>query len=232
MIARATNQESIDAAYSSVEFSQISCTWGREPDRERPATARALARDRSRIAADIHDLIMQDVALALATARALADGAEEGSLAAVAVAAGERALAGARRILDELAGGQRELAIEAVEQSVRAAARQQVPLSFDAVGVPDGARLDQPTLQALVHIGREAVTNAIKHAEPFAVEAVLDYEDEWRLRVSDGGRGFDASHAREGFGLQSMRRRAQALGGSLRVHSSPGAGTTVEAILP
>jgi signal transduction histidine kinase len=55
------------------------------------------------------------------------------------------------------------------------------------------------------------------------------------LRVRDDGQGgdFDATGAGGGgFGLQSMHRRAQALGGSLRVTSAPEAGTTVEVVLP
>jgi NarL family two-component system sensor histidine kinase LiaS len=83
-----------------------------------------------------------------------------------------------------------------------------------------------------VHIGREAVTNAIKHADPDAIEVVLEYGDEWRLQVHDEGRGFDASRAVHGFGLESMRERAYALGGSLRITSVAGRGTTVEAVLP
>jgi signal transduction histidine kinase len=90
---------------------------------------------------------------------------------------------------------------------------------------------DQPTLQALVHIAREAVTNAVKHADPFLIEAVFEHGDEWRLCVTDDGRGL-GTNGGAGFGLLSMRHRAQALGGTLRVHSAAGAGTTVEAILP
>jgi signal transduction histidine kinase len=207
-----TNQQRVDAARASRERSL-------EP-----------ALERQRIAADIHDLIMQDLSFALATARALADDAGDPALAGTVIAAGERALAGARQVLDGLTG-QRELAIAAVEESMRLAARH-VPLSFDAHGVPTDVRPDQGTLYALVHIGREAVTNAVKHADPFALDAVLDHDDGWRLRVSDGGRGFDAGVQADGFGLDSMRRHAYALGGSLRVYSSAGTGTTVEAVLP
>ncbi len=151
--------------------------------------------------------------------------------ASTIVAAGERALAGARRIVGDLAARDRVPVIEAVDASVRMAARR-TPLSFDAAGVPAGMQPDQPTLDALVHIGREAVTNAIKHADPVAVEVVLEYADEWLLRVRDDGRGFEATDACGGFGLESMRRHAQALGGSLAVTSAANAGTTVEVVLP
>lgn len=193
--------------------------------------ADAIARERHRIAADVHDLIMQDLAFALATARALADDAAGAARASTIVAAGERALAGARQIVGGLSAGEGKPVVAAVEASVRSAARH-VPVSFDAKGVPAGERPDQPTLDALVHIGREAVTNAIKHADPVAIEVVLEHADEWRLRVRDDGRGFDAAEADRGFGLESMSRQARALCGSLCVSSTSGSGTTVEALLP
>ena len=63
-----------------------------------PAIASAVEHERRRIAADVHDLIMQDLALALAQARMLADDTPK---ARTVVDAGERALAGAR----DLVGG-------------------------------------------------------------------------------------------------------------------------------
>lgn len=193
--------------------------------------AEALARERRRIAADVHDLVMQDLAFALASARVLADDPACTPQASAVVAAGESALAGARNLVGDLLARDREPVIAAVQDSVRTAARH-APLSFDAHEVPAGMQPDQPTLDTLVHIGREAVTNAIKHADPSAIEVVLEYRDEWSLQVHDDGRGFDVSYEGGGFGLQSMSRHAQALGGSLRVRSATDGGTTVEAILP
>ncbi len=193
--------------------------------------ADALTRERQRLAADVHDLVMQDLAFALANARALADDPACAPRASAVVAAGERALTGARSLLGDLLDRDRRPVVVAVRDSVCAAARN-TPLSFDAGGVPDGSQPDEPTLDTLVHIGREAVTNAVKHAGPTSLEVVLEHTDEWRLRVRDDGRGFDSSDSADGFGLESMRRQAQALGGSLRVTSAPERGTTVEAVLP
>jgi signal transduction histidine kinase len=196
------------------------------------AMAEALARERRRTAADVHDLIMQDLSFALATARTLTDDPAVASRAALVVAAGERALAGARDVVDGLVREDREPVLEAVETVVRSAARG-VPLSFDAKGVSASARPDRLTLDTLIHVGRESVTNAVKHADPPLVEVHLDHLDEWRLQVRDHGRGFDPADAGGGFGMESMRRHAQALGGSLRVMSAIGtAGTTVEVVLP
>ncbi len=198
---------------------------------ERQTADRALARERRRIAADVHDLIMQDLSLALATARALTDDPACAHQANAVVSAGERALAGARQLLGELAEHDTRPIAQAVEASVRAAARH-TPLAFHATRVPSTAELDQPTRHALVHIAREAVTNAVKHASASTVEVVLEHAGQWRLTVRDDGRGFDEAPAGEGFGLASMRHSAHALGGAVHVGRGSGGGTTVEAVLP
>jgi signal transduction histidine kinase len=52
------------------------------------------------------------------------------------------------------------------------------------------------------------------------------------LEVSDNGTGFDPGLASGGLGLASMRERAAAVGGVLRVTSAPGAGTRVRLAVP
>jgi signal transduction histidine kinase len=197
------------------------------------ALAEALADERRQMAADVHDLIMQDLSFALATARTLADDPVSAPQASVVVAAGERALAGARDVIGGLVDRDLEPVVEAVEAVVLTAARG-VPLSFDAEGVSTSVQPDHLTLRTLLHVGREAVTNAVKHADPSFVEVRLGHADEWRLQVRDHGRGFDPDGAGSGgFGIESMRRHAETLGGSLRIVSAPGSpDTLVEVVLP
>ncbi len=197
----------------------------------RRTTARVLAHERRRIAADVHDLIMQDLSLALATARALAEEPGDAAQAEAIVSAGERALTGARQVLSELAARDTRPIDQAVEASARAAARH-TPLAFHAALPAPTADVDEPTRDVLVHIAREAVTNAVKHARASAVEVVLEHAGHWRLTVRDDGRGFDEAPAGEGFGLHSMHQSARALGGVVHVGSAGDGGTTVEAVLP
>ena len=81
----------------------------------------------------------------------------------------------------------------------------------------------------------EALNNVARHAgvSEASVELSLG-ADAAAITVSDPGRGFDVSAPRppESFGLLSMRERVEALGGSMSVHSAPGAGTSVEVRLP
>jgi signal transduction histidine kinase len=205
---------------------------------ERRAAAHVLARERRRMAADVHDLIMQDLSLALANARTLTDDPTRAPQASTVVTAGERALAGARDVVSGLSERDTRPITQALEASVRAAARH-TPLTFDAERVSPSAQLDQPTHDALVDIAREAVTNAVKHARPSAIEVVLEHAGRWRLTVRDDGRGFhkDPPGVVElppsgGFGLASMHQSAHALGGAVHVGRGSGGGTTVEAVLP
>jgi signal transduction histidine kinase len=183
------------------------------------------------VAADVHDLVMQDLCLALASARQLEDHPDVALRASAVVTAAERALAGAREVLDSLSGRSRRPVAEAVEESVEAAARA-TPFTFDATKAPSDVQPDQATFDALVHTGREAVTNAVKHGRAAAVAVVLEYRDEWHLRVADDGRGFDPAEQSTGFGLESLSRHAKALGGRVVVTSEPGRGTIVSARLP
>ena len=218
-------------------FACVCVEWSLD---ERHASAHALARERQRMAADVHDLIMQDLSYALAGARALAEDPGRAPEANTVVSAGERALAGARGVVSALTEQSTQPIGRALESSVRLAARH-TPLTFDASAAADAPQADEATRNALVHIGREAVTNAVKHARASAIEVVLAYDDEWRLTVRDDGRGFDPSRARSadrdglgeagGFGLASMRHHAEMLAGGLQLHSDE-RGTTVKASLP
>ncbi len=56
--------------------------------------------------------------------------------------------------------------------------------------------------------------------------------DELRISVADDGAGFHPEKMQPGLGLNSITGRFDELGGSLRIHSTPGRGTTVLARVP
>ena len=59
----------------------------------------------------------------------------------------------------------------------------------------------------LLHIGQEAIANAVRHADPSHLAIGLVYEpDSVHLSASDDGRGFEESGDLLGFGLRSMRK--------------------------
>jgi len=87
---------------------------------------------------------------------------------------------------------------------------------------------------ALLRIGQESLTNAVRHAGAARVAVRLRFGDGWvTLSVRDDGKGFDvAERVGKGFGLTGMHERVEALGGSLSIDSKPGEGAEVSATLP
>jgi signal transduction histidine kinase len=88
----------------------------------------------------------------------------------------------------------------------------------------------------LFRITQEALNNVTKHAKTDRAAVTLRMMDEGvSLLVEDQGVGFDSNRqpaTGEGFGLTSMGERVEILGGTLRVRSSPGEGTTILVKLP
>jgi two-component system, NarL family, nitrate/nitrite sensor histidine kinase NarX len=80
----------------------------------------------------------------------------------------------------------------------------------------------------------ESLANAAKHSGAGdAAVRVRAGEDELTVEVEDRGRGIAAVNDDDPhFGLRIMRARAEALGGSLEIESTPGQGTCVRAVLP
>lgn len=98
-------------------------------------------------------------------------------------------------------------------------------------GAGRGAR-DPEAALALFRIAQEALNNVAKHAHAGRIEIGLDFRaDELILRVADDGAGFEQSNgdARQGWGMTTMRERAEAFGGRLEVESAEGRGTVVTA---
>lgn len=83
---------------------------------------------------------------------------------------------------------------------------------------------------------QEALTNVARHAEVFDVTVSVSADIEsLSVKVEDHGKGFERNarlEATASSGLAGMRERAQLLGGRLELHSAPGAGTTLTAVLP
>jgi signal transduction histidine kinase len=100
-------------------------------------------------------------------------------------------------------------------------------------GTPE---LDSTVEVELYRIVQEALNNALRHAKADTVEVELDArEGVITIIVRDDGVGFDPSARairERRLGLTSMRERAERLGGTFRVESSPGAGTTVSVEVP
>lgn len=93
---------------------------------------------------------------------------------------------------------------------------------------------DPETVMHLHRIAQEALNNAVKHGGAGKVSIILDKSEAvWRLTVADDGKGMAPGLSDpRGMGLLSMRYRARALGGEIKIDSLPGEGTVVSCEIP
>jgi len=194
-------------------------------------------RERQLVSYEIHDGVAQYIAGALMHFEACAHG--RGTPAATRdFESGMRLLHAAADESRRLIGGLRppaldELGIVDAIESLVADARDCGSRVDFSHHLP-GDRL-RPHLETIIfRIVQEALTNARRHASAGRIEVTLERTDDHvRVRVHDDGRGFDpAAVPEERFGLEGIRQRCRLLGGEPRIESRPGAGTTIEAVLP
>ena len=120
-------------------------------------------------------------------------------------------------------------ALRALADDLHLTARATISVEAAALGaVPQDMQL------TAYHICREALGNAIQHANATHVVVRLHQDDEYlRLSVEDNGIGFDPSLIPgDRFGILIMRERAAAAGGVATIESTLGAGTIVAARIP
>jgi signal transduction histidine kinase len=85
----------------------------------------------------------------------------------------------------------------------------------------------------LLHIGQEALTNALKYARPHNFETRLTFNTkQLRLELRDDGDGFRVKDRHDGFGLAGMRERVELMGGELKITSARDKGTKIIVTLP
>ena len=197
----------------------------------------AVATERSRLASEIHDTLAQQLAMMVAL---LAD--VEAKLGPVWSEAG-RPLATVRELaIEALSYARRSMSLlrpNIVSSGLPRALRDVVDsvrrhfsgsLTLTVSGVP--TLLDAEVESALLGIGREALSNAVRHSGAAQIRVQLTFSGvgSARLVVSDNGVGFDAdAPGRDGYGLVSMRERAVGAGVLLTVATEPGAGTEIVA---
>jgi NarL family two-component system sensor histidine kinase LiaS len=195
----------------------------------------AILEERNRLARDLHDSAKQLAFAAsaqLGAARALLP--HDPEAAARHLADTEELIYALRQELTTLINELRPPALE--EHGLAHALREYVEEwsqreGIDAEVLVQGERFVSLAVeQILFRIVQEALSNVARHSRAKRVEVSLIYRDgHISLTTQDDGRGFEVSKTSGGFGLQSMRERAESLpGGRLTVTSQPGEGTCIE----
>jgi signal transduction histidine kinase len=195
------------------------------------ALTEAVVRDeRRRIARDLHDGLAQELAFITAQARRLS--AQDGAVGEALLAASERALEESRLAISGLIRrGEESLERTLQNAATSTASRAGIEVAFD---LEPGIVVTPETQQALLRVQAQAIVNAAVHGHARRVRITLRSLPQLRLAVTDDGDGFDLSAPRrpDSVGLDSIRERAESLGGDLLISSAPGAGTTIEMLLP
>jgi signal transduction histidine kinase len=201
------------------------------------AAAQATAEERARLAREIHDGMSQQLWLArLKHGRLI----QEGGLSEAALTLAADVTGSIDSAMDE--ARQAILALRPAEGSAFGEVMERYVDEFsDRFGIPAECRMDPaverlgPRAQAeLLRIAQEALANSRKHADATRVWVQAEAtSDGLRLTVADNGRGFEPGGASSrGYGLRSMRERAELIGASLAIESRPQDGTRVTVDLP
>ena len=197
--------------------------------------------ERNRIASECHDTLMAGFAAISwqleATAKLFRDSSMEATPAArsceLARSMVSHCQAEARRIIWDLRDSDEvtSLLSQALSRTLgENHIKETIVTSLDVEG--EEVTLAPGCVHHLVCIGQEAISNAIRHAQPTHISVRLKYEpDSLSLSIRDDGRGFhasDRSASRHGhFGIPVMEERARKLGGTLRLQTAVGTGTEV-----
>lgn len=208
----------------------------REVESQDPATSlqlaaeSAVARERARMARELHDGLATELAGAISLFKVYLEthrDAEDKSLAHVFEIL-ERMLKQVRETLAELRPrpiGPEGLVGDLRHQAEEFARLYAIRVEIATTGTEE--MLPPPQREVVNQVVREALTNVRKHSGSSICRVRMHFAARpFLIEVSDEGRGFASSQA-HGYGMVGMRERAAGIGGRLEVVSTQGRGTTV-----
>ena len=214
----------------------------RKQEEERVRQENVRLEERTRIAQELHDTLLQNFLSASMQLGATVNGVPSDSPVKVrldrilqlmeqGIEDGRKALQGLRLsdpapldLVQAFSGIERELAVPS-------------DVEFRVTVIGEKRPLHLAIQHEIYRIGREALINAFRHSRATRVEVDLEYADsELRMRVRDNGCGVDPRVLETGceghWGLAGMQERAAKIGGLLKIRSNASAGTEVELSIP
>jgi len=211
-------------------------------------TLDARVSERTRIARELHDTLLQSFQALLPLFQAAIYKLPEGAVdsrktleaavdqASQAIGEGRDAVQGLR--MSTVEQNDLAVAIRTVGEELAAAEKEQTATAFEVL-VEGTPRSLHPILRDEVYrLAVEALRNAFRHAAAQSVEVEIRYDEKFfRIRVRDNGKGIRAEvlggEGREGhYGLTGMRERAKLVGGKLTIWTEVDNGTEIELIIP
>lgn len=195
--------------------------------------------ERSRIAAELHDDVLQSLIRISQLGRFLRQETADNSAAEAdaheVVDVSDRAIKELRQVVSDLRTS--PLGRAGLVPTLRSLAQDlqldwRVPVTVEA---PKDLDLSGESQLVLYQVAKEAITNALKHGAPSEIRVRLSNGDGGVcLQVTDNGRGFDVdgAEASHNFGLGLMRERIEMLNGEVSLTSQIGSGTSLSVLLP
>jgi signal transduction histidine kinase len=198
--------------------------------------------ERTRIAQDLHDTLLQgllsaSMQLHVANDQIPAESPAKPLVSRVLELMGQVVEEGRNAVRGLRTPGTERLELEQAFSRIQ----QQIPTTQTVdyeVTVEGSTRQLRPIIRDEIYrVGHEALLNAFRHAEATRIELEMQYNPkQLKMVIRDNGKGIDSEVIREGreghWGLSGMRERAQEIGGKLKVWSRVGAGTEVELNIP
>jgi signal transduction histidine kinase len=215
-------QEDLDEQVSVLQAQNAQL---REAERQQ-----ALLLERQRIMADMHDGLGSSLLSALVAM-------EQGSMShEQCVEVLRECVDDLRLVIDSLEPVGHDLVSLLATMRYRLGKRLQIgglKLEWDVQDLPTLPWLEPPDALHVLRLMQEALNNVLKHARASRVRLVTRHHGSYvEIRVEDDGAGFDLQNIQHGRGLKSQIKRAQRLGGKLRIDSAPGSGTRLSLRLP
>jgi len=237
-------------AAGAIETTELVASEGRRAAAEEQARARrellgqviaAQEAERARVSRDLHDDVGQALTSVLLGLRLVEDSLEGPDLDADDT---RRRVADLRELVADGLRRARQLAfdlrptvlddvglvpaLQRLKEDLTARTGLAVELDAEALGAEE--RLAPEIETVIYRVVQEALTNVVRHASATIASVTLSGRDgHVRVFIEDDGVGFDPQQvpSRAHLGVEGMVERAELVGGTLSVSSTPGAGTTV-----
>jgi signal transduction histidine kinase len=195
--------------------------------------------ERSRLAGDLHDEVLQTLTQVWLSARVLAKQQEETGHVSDEVRdlvrACEECIESFRQVIHDLKDWPNGWAgliptLEGLVRDLRIEWKKSIQLN-----APDELDLSTSTQFVIYQVIREAVINSLKHAHASLIRVSIDASgNEITLSIEDDGVGFslETAHSTSHFGLRLMGERSRSVGGTIHISSETGQGTQIRAKFP
>lgn len=185
-----------------------------------------------RIARDLHDGLVQILGAAKMSLQSVGPDSEKSLL--------QKHMRSASDIMDEAVTEARSISHQILPYSLLkeglvSALEELFARSLSAFKFDHDEKIDvnEQTAINIYRIAQELVNNVQKHSESaHVIVSLKSTGKELKFTFADNGKGFIMSNVNGGAGLSNMTTRAELIGGTISIQSTPGSGTTTELTVP